>query len=240
MSAKILIITGGSKGIGKACVQRFQQAGYRVINISRSVCDVPQVENLALDMSEPGWAERGASVLHDAITRVAPAGEVNIVLVHNAARLDKDSATEIDAGAFAGVLQVNVIAPAQLNQIVLPVMARGSAIVYLGSTLSEKAVAGACSYVTSKHAVVGLMRATCQDLAGRGIHTNCVCPGFTNTEMLRAHVGNDAGILAAIASGVTDGRLIEPAEIAEVVFAAATQPVLNGALLHANLGQIER
>lgn len=240
MSVKILIITGGSKGIGKACVQRFQQAGYRVINISRTACDLPQVKNLALDMSDPTWAERGAPELHDAITQLAAAGQVKIALVHNAARLAKDSVVDIGAEAFAGVMQVNVIAPAQLNQILLPVMAAGSAIVYVGSTLSEKAVAGACSYVTSKHALVGLMRATCQDLAGKGIHSNCVCPGFTNTEMLREHVGNNAAILEAIAAGVTFGRLIEPDEIAEVIYTAASQPVLNGALLHANLGQIER
>ena len=41
------------------------------------------------------------------------------------------------------------------------------------------------SYVVSKHALVGMMRATCQDLAGREIHTACICPGFTDTEMFR-------------------------------------------------------
>ncbi len=96
------------------------------------------------------------------------------------------------------------------------------------------------SYVISKHALVGLMRATCQDLATREIHTACICPGFTDTEMLRTHVGEDSGVLDAIAAMNPFGRLIEPREIAESILFAAQHPVINGAVLHANLGQIER
>ncbi len=118
-------------------------------------------------------------------------------------------------------------------------MGSGSAIVYVGSTLGEKAVAGSCAYVVSKHALLGLMRATCQDLAGRGIHTACVCPGFTDTEMLRAHVGQDPGILASLARGMTFGRLIEPGEVARTILFCAENPVINGAVIHANLGQVE-
>ena len=84
-----------------------------------------------------------------------------------------------------------------------------------------------------------MMRATCQDLAGSGIHTACVCPGFTDTEMLRAHVGDDPEILKSIAGTTTFGRLVEPSEIAATIQFAANNPVINGAVLHANLGQVE-
>ena len=143
------------------------------------------------------------------------------------------------AERLARVLQINVVAPQQLNRILLARMGSGSAIVYVGSTLGEKAVAGSCSYVVSKHALLGLMRATCQDLAGRGIHTACVCPGFTDTEMLRAHVGQDPAILGSLASGVTFGRLIAPVEVARTILFCAGNPVINGAVIHANLGQVE-
>ena len=99
---------------------------------------------------------------------------------------------------------------------------------------------GAHSYVVSKHAMIGMMRATCQDLAGRGIHTACVCPGFTDTEMLRAHLGEDASVIEAIAGNCTFDRLITPGEIAATLEFAATNPVINGAVIHANLGQVER
>ncbi|MDP7389608.1 MAG: SDR family oxidoreductase, partial [Pseudomonadales bacterium] len=114
----------------------------------------------------------------------------------------------------------------------------GSSVLYVGSTLSEKAVPGLASYVTSKHAVAGLMRATCQDLAGTGVHTVCINPGFTNTEMLRDHVPADVMPQIAVMSAFE--RLIEPEEIAQALLFAAHNPVLNGAVINANLGQIER
>ena len=126
-----------------------------------------------------------------------------------------------------------------LNHALLPKMAEGSSIIYIGSTLSEKAVPNSYTYVSTKHAMIGMMRATCQDLAGTGIHTACICPGFTDTEMLRAHVGESDEVLAAIGSMSSYGRLIEPGEIARSIEFATANPVINGSIIHANLGQIE-
>jgi NAD(P)-dependent dehydrogenase (short-subunit alcohol dehydrogenase family) len=117
-------------------------------------------------------------------------------------------------------------------------MRNGSSVLYVGSTLSEKAVPHSFSYVVSKHAIVGMMRATCQDLVGRAIHTACICPGFTDTEMFRKHVPTEA--LDQIRAMSAYGRLITPEEIAETLFWAANNPVINGAVIHANLGQVER
>ena len=118
-------------------------------------------------------------------------------------------------------------------------MKTGSSILYVNSTLGEKAVTNAYSYVVSKHAGIGMMKANCQDLAGRGIHTLSICPGFTDTEMLRAHVGHSDEVLKDIAGGVLMGRLIEPEEIAAALLFGAQSPVLNGSVIHANLGQRE-
>jgi 3-oxoacyl-[acyl-carrier protein] reductase len=137
-------------------------------------------------------------------------------------------------------LELNLVAPAALNRIAIPHMATGSSILYIGSTLAEKAVPGVASYAIAKHGLAGMMRATCQDLAGRGIHTCMICPGFTDTEQLRALIGDDAARLEAIAGLSAFDRLIEPREIAEAVAFAARSPVLDGALIHANLGQRER
>jgi NAD(P)-dependent dehydrogenase (short-subunit alcohol dehydrogenase family) len=64
-----------------------------------------------------------------------------------------------------------------------------------------------------------------------------VCPGFTDTEMLRAHINHDEDILTAIACRNGFNRLIRPDEIAEIAYQTALNPVLNGSLIHANLGQ---
>jgi NAD(P)-dependent dehydrogenase (short-subunit alcohol dehydrogenase family) len=138
------------------------------------------------------------------------------------------------------ILELNVVAANGLNQIVVPRMAAGSSVLYIGSTLAEKAVPGVASYVIAKHALAGMMRATCQDLAGRGIHTCMICPGFTDTEQLRGLIGGNAELLASITAMSAFDRLIEPEEIADAAAFAAGAPVLNGALIHASLGQRER
>ena len=98
---------------------------------------------------------------------------------------------------------------------------------------------GTCSYVTSKHAQLGLMRSTCQDLFGRGIHTAAVCPGLTDTEMLRNHCNNNETVLKSMAGLSSYNRLVKPEEIAYTLFFCAQNPAINGATIHANLGQRE-
>lgn len=230
---KCLVVTGASAGIGAATARRFLDADYRSINLSRRECPVAGVIHVPCDLADPDFVSRSETALRPLL-----AESDTLVLVHNAARLDHDSATATDSAALRRVLEVNVVAANSLNALCLPYMQAGSAIVYVGSTLSEKAVPGAFSYVTSKHAVVGMMRATCQDLAGTAIHTACVCPGFTDTGMMRDHVPADD--MARVRAMSAFQRLIEPAEIAETIFWAATHPVINGAVLHANLGQVDR
>ncbi len=230
---KCLLITGASAGIGLHTAQRFLNEGYSVINLSRRRCPVDAVSQINCDLSSPGFLETISSQL---TPQLKEADE--IVLIHNAARMENDSAVETPSNAFREVLEVNLVAPNSLNYSVIPFMKPGSSILYVGSTLSEKAVPGSYSYVVTKHASIGMMRATTQDLAGRGIHTACICPGFTDTEMLRAHVPSDA--MDAVRSMSAFERLIDPDEIAECLYWAAQNPVINGSVMHANLGQIER
>ncbi|RKH58702.1 SDR family NAD(P)-dependent oxidoreductase [Corallococcus llansteffanensis] len=230
------LITGASRGIGEATAARFQQAGWRVMNVSRKPCPVLGVVNVAVDLAVPGWEAK----LAPALEAGPGTGGGRLCVVHNAALYEHDDALSMDADHLRRVLEVNVVAPLVLNRLARPLLTDGSSILYVGSTLSEKAVKGVASYVTTKHALVGMMRATCQDLAGTRIHTACVCPGFTDTEMLREHLGPDAAVRASVEGMTTFGRLIAPGEIADVLFTCATTPVLNGAVLHANLGQVER
>jgi len=229
-----LVITGGSKGIGRATSELFIAKGWRVINLSRTPSLLPQVEQFNVDIGDARWVEHCGDELLERI-----GDPEQLCVVHNAGLMLKDSTQTIATEGLQRALQVNVVAPVQLTSLLLPRMKPGSAVIYVGSTLSEKAVSGTCSYVIGKHAMVGAMRAACQDLAGTGIHTACVCPGFTDTEMLRAHLGHDQDILDSITLGVSFGRLIAPAEIADTLWFCARNPVINGAVIHANLGQIQ-
>lgn len=229
---KVLLITGASAGIGLHTAQRFLAEGFSVINLSRRRCPVNAVTHINCDLAAPGFLETISSQLTPQLQDAE-----QIVMIHNAAKMENDSAVETPSNAFRSVLEVNLVAPNSLNYYVIPFMRPGSALLYVGSTLSEKAVPGSYSYVVTKHASIGMMRATAQDLAGRGIHTACICPGFTDTEMLRAHVPPEA--MDAVRAMSAFDRLIDPDEIAECLFWASANPVINGSVLHANLGQIE-
>ena len=230
---RCLVITGASSGIGYATAQTFGTDGYQVINISRSRCDIDGVINLAGDLADPNFLPTIADHL-----RTAVADADSLCLVHNAARLGHDTVQDIETDALRQIYEINLVAPTILNRLLLPHMTDGSSILYVGSTLGEKAVPGSFSYVVSKHASIGMMRASCQDLAGTGVHTACINPGFTDTQMLRDHIPQD--VMPDIAQISTFGRLIEPAEIGNTLLFAAQNPVINGSVINANLGQIER
>jgi NAD(P)-dependent dehydrogenase (short-subunit alcohol dehydrogenase family) len=227
------LITGASAGIGLHTAQRFLKEGYTVINLSRRRCPVDAVSHINCDLSAPGFMENVSTQLGPILQQAE-----TTTLIHNAARMENDSAVETPSNAFREVLEVNLVAVNSLNYYAIPYMKPGSSILFVGSTLSEKAVPGSYSYVVTKHANIGMMRAMCQDLAGRAIHTACICPGFTDTEMLRAHVPEEA--MDAVKGMSAYDRLIDPDEIAECLFWASNNPVINGSVIHANLGQIER
>lgn len=231
--ANYLILTGGSQGIGEKTISLFMQQGWQAINLSRRNCKIENVLNINVDLSQ-----KDALDGHQEQLKKLLQGADKICIVHNAAAFESDSIHTLTSDDFRNVLEINLVAPVRLNQIVMPYMKEGSAIIYIGSTLSEQAVSNRASYVTTKHATIGLMRSTSQDLVGRGIHTVCICPGFVNTEMLMGNVKDTASFMRFIESKVTAKRLIQPEEIADVIYFCALHPIVNGSVLHANLGQV--
>lgn len=231
---KLAIITGASSGIGLATAERFLKENYQVINLSRRGTENPHIVDIPCNLSQE-------SKIGDALDTLEPYMENarQICLIHNACRISNDTADNCDIDNLKMSLAVNILAPSMLNQAIMPVLPASSSVIYIGSTLSEKAVANAYSYVTSKHANVGMMRATCQDLAGKGVHTACICPGFTDTDMLRSHIPDDT-LRLQLGGSNAFGRLASPNEIAELIWWAHNNPVINGSVLHANLGQLEK
>lgn len=230
---KLAIVTGASAGIGLATAASFLEAGYQVVNLSRRQCPLPDVTHIRCDLAKRDALDSVGAALIEHLDAAE-----TCAFVHNASQLRNDTAADTPSDVLREVLEVNVVGINTLNRLAIPRMGPGSCVLFVASTLAEKAVPGSYSYVVSKHAQVGMMRACCQDLAGTGIHTACICPGFTDTEMLRAHVPADA--LDAVRGLSAFNRLIEPREIAQTLLWAASSPVVNGSVIHANLGQVER
>lgn len=229
---KTLVITGGSRGIGKATAARFAADGWKIINISRTPCDIAGAINFQIDL-------RDADALHANLDELknAAAGSKKIALLHNASIFNQDNIKDLSEESLREVLEFNLVSPQTLNKLFIPIMTAGSSIIFIGSTLSEMGVPGRASYVISKHAIVGMMRSTCQDLRGTGITTGCICPGFVDTTMITDQIDKQT-LNQVIANTVIAGRLLAPEEIADFIYFCVHNPSINGSVLHANLGQI--
>lgn len=228
---KLLVITGASRGIGLGTAALFRDHGYRVVNISRHRGGFEHGTWIAADLAEPAWLERVGAALVD---EAQHAGE--IVIVHNAATLQQDSLEKSCDSDILQMLQVNVLAQIQLNRLLLPYMDEGSAIIYVGSALSERGAPRHLSYTVSKHAQIGLMRSSAVELADRGMHAVCVCPGLTDNELARRHFGSDT-IEQFVLQDMLLQRALNPDDAARLIFFCATTPSINGAVIHANLNR---
>lgn len=252
---RLAVITGASSGIGLQTARLMASNGEwdHVHAISRRPCPVPGVvSHSGVDLSCRSELRQLSTKLLP-LTRTLQAlmedgtddteGLLKLCVVHCAGVHPSDSVSDITLFGMEASLHVNVVAPALLTSLLLPHAGPGSSVIYIGSTLSEMAVAGRCSYVTSKHAVVGLMRSTVQDLFGTGVHTLCLCPGFTDTAMLMealegvGDIAKQEEIMTRIKGMVSFGRLVQPEEVAQMVQVLSASPAANGTIMHFNLGQ---
>ena len=138
------------------------QEGWQVHSISRRPCDVPGVSSHLFDLAEPPQAHAAAAQIIQSLGRFsglsATGGGSKFTVVHNASTHFEDSVLDLDSEKMTAALAVSAVSPAILTSALLPHMGPGSSVIFVGSTLSEKAVAGRSSYVTAKHATLGLMR----------------------------------------------------------------------------------
>lgn len=215
-------VTGGSRGIGRAIAAALTQAGARVTIAGRSADSL----SAALTAGEAAEASDVDVTQPGALTRVIGERRWDI-LVNNAGGATGGSFERQDRGAFEDMLAQHALAPAEAMRAVLPGMkARGfGRIVNIASTAGLHGFAGVSSYVTAKHALVGLTRAVASETARTGVTVNAVCPGYTETEMLRAGMAQRAArsgadaetVFAAFAASQPLGRLVRPEEVAAAV-----------------------
>jgi NAD(P)-dependent dehydrogenase (short-subunit alcohol dehydrogenase family) len=229
---KYIVLTGGSRGIGEATIKLFTEAGWQAVNLSRTPCKIPGVKNFTVDLSEPELVEKMEKQLKDAVPNAT-----TICLVHNAGCQAKDTVEDVSLAEIRRTFNVNVVSSSLLNKMFIPLMKPGSSVLYLGSMLADRGVPGNASYIMSKHAVLGLMRATCQDLVGRKITTCCICPGLVDTKLLKDSMSDEL-VQHLLNTYVIGQRLIDPSEIAQVIFDCAHSAVINGAIVPANLGLV--
>ena len=228
--SRVVVVTGGTRGIGRAVAERFEAAGERVIALGRDDCDVTDEAAVAQTFERIGPVD--VLVNNAGVSGSAPLARTTL----------DDWRTQMDVNATGAFLCTRAALPGMLE--------RGSGrVVTVASTAGRAGARYTAAYSASKHAAVGLMRAVAAELAGTGVTANAVCPAFVRTDMTRRSVerivsatGRDeAQAEAALGEASPLGRLLEPEEVAFAVafLAAAEAGAVNGQTLILDGGGIQ-
>ena len=216
--SRIAVITGAASGIGAATARRLAADGLELCLVDR---DVEALRQLAVEVNA-NWVVADVTEPRAAERVLAESGGVD-VLVTAAGAIVRRTAEETSDAEWDAALALNLTATFRFCRAAIPAMrARGGgAIVTVGSGWGLVAGPRAVAYAATKAAVVNLTRALAIDHGPDGIRANCVCPGDTDTPLLRdelAQLGEeaDAGIAASGASRPL-GRVAAPAEIAAAI-----------------------
>ena len=220
---KVVVITGGSDGIGLATAKLFAIEGAHVYITGRrqELLDeaVKEIGHGAVGVQGDVSNSADVARLYERIQRDHQ--RVDVVFanagIYEAAPLDA-----IDDTVFDSTFDVNVKGVLFTVQKALPLMAAGSTVVLNGSVAGSKGLPGQSLYNASKAAVRSFARSWTNDLQQRGIRVNVVSPGGTETRMIRSYLDAQPEVEEALNKSVPLGRLGEPDEVARAVLFLAS------------------
>lgn len=221
------IVTGGGSGIGLAIATTLSVEGHRVTIMGRSearlhaaLVALPGADAIACDVADAASVDAAFGAANE---RHGPAG----ILV-NAAGVARTAPFEASADALWDELwRVNVMGAVHTSRAVLPAMRKleTGRIVNVASTAALKGYAYVSAYTATKHALLGMTRSLALELARTAITVNALCPGYTDTDLIRDAVANivaktgrsEEQALAAFTASNPQGRLVEPEEVAATI-----------------------
>jgi NAD(P)-dependent dehydrogenase (short-subunit alcohol dehydrogenase family) len=228
--SRVVVVTGGTRGIGRAVAERLEAAGDRVHALGRAECDVTD-----------------EAAVRATFERIGPVD----VLVNNAGVSSSAPLARTTLADWQAQVAINATGAFLCTRAVLPGMLERDAgrVVTVASTAGRAGARYTAAYTASKHAAVGLVRAAAAEVVGTGVTVNAVCPAFVRTDMTHASVARimartgrgEEEAEAALAGMAPLGRLLEPAEVAfAVAFLAAPEAgAINGQTLVLDGGGIQ-
>ena len=221
------LVTGGGRGIGRAIAAALTQAGAAVTIVGRS--EKPLADALGQGDAAGYFVAdvTDARALDDGVRQAASSRGPVDILVANAGGADSAPFTKTSPEQFRRMFELNVMGTAHAARAVLDGMVarRLGRIVAIASTAGLKGYAYVSAYCTAKHAVIGLVRSLAAETAKTGVTVNAVCPGYTDTDMVRDSLARIAARTgrsreAALADMLKAGlqqRLVRPEEISNAV-----------------------
>lgn len=240
LSGKTALVTGASRGIGRAIAERLARAGACVLGTSTTPAGADGItEELARVGTGRGFVVDvgdAASIEH-LFEQIKEEFEDPLVLVNNAAITRDNLALRMKPEEWHQVIETNLSSAYRLTRHVLRAMtrARWGRIISISSVVGSMGNPGQSNYAAAKAGLQGFSRSLAAELGARGITVNCIAPGFIDTDMTRELSELQREQLLA---RVPLGRLGAPEEIAELVafLAGDAAGYITGETIHINGG----
>ena len=225
--SRVVLVTGGNRGIGLSIARAFAAAGDRVAITHRGTTP-PDADGIMCVQCDVTDAEQ----VEAAFTRIEEELGPVEVLVSNAGMTNDKLTMRMSDDDFTGVLDANLVGGFRVAKRAVPKMmrARWGRVVFIGSVVGTIGQAGQANYAASKAGLVGLARSLAREFASRNVTVNVVAPGPIATDMFEAV---DDAMRDSITSAVPVGRLGRPDEVAAAVqfLASDAAGYITGAVL---------
>ena len=238
---KVALVTGATRGIGKAIAEVLAQRGYTVVGTATTDEGAATItaalkqhggrgEGLRLDVTDTASIDAAMTAIQARFGYVA-------VLVNNAGITRDNLLLRMKDEEWDAIMDANLKGAFRLSKAVLRGMmkARQGRIINIGSVVGSSGNAGQANYSAAKAGLIGLTKSLAQEVGSRAITVNCVAPGFIDTDMTRALTETQR---AKLLEHIPLARLGTPADIAHAVAFLASDEAgyITGATLHVNGG----
>jgi NAD(P)-dependent dehydrogenase (short-subunit alcohol dehydrogenase family) len=247
VDGRVTLVTGAGRGIGRATAELLASRGARVMGVSRSEQELAAV-GIEYTVADLGTPEGCALAVAETERRLGP---IEILICnHGIGSAHERVIWEQDPKVWSETLRINLDGPFQLSRLVVRGMVerRYGRVVYTSSTAGQVAEYEGSAYTSSKHGLIGLMRAVAQDAGPHGITSNAVLPGWVRTEMAERSARADAEkrgippeqVWEERAAGYPPGRVATPQEVAEMIAFLASEESsgISGEAIKVALGSV--
>ena len=190
LEGKVALITGASRGIGKAIALKFASEGADIAFTDIKIIEDTVKELEALGVKVRAYASNAADFAqtHETVEQIlADFGHID-VLVNNAGITRDGLMLRMDEAQWDAVINVNLKSAYNYIHAITPIMARqrGGSIINMSSVVGVSGNAGQCNYSASKAGLIGLAKSIAKEMGPRGIRANCIAPGFIISDMTAA------------------------------------------------------
>ena len=237
--SRVALVTGATRGIGKAIAQELAEAGHRVVGTATSDAGA---ETISTHLAE--WGGMGirldvsdSEAVKAAVVMITERYGAPTILVNNAGITRDNLMMRMKDDEWADVIGTNLSPLFTVSKACLRGMtkARWGRIVNISSVVAQMGNAGQANYAASKAGAEGMSRAMAKELGSRAVTVNCVAPGFIDTDMTKLLTDDQRSLMLG---QIPLGRLGEPEEIAKVVafLASDSGAYITGETIHVNGG----